>query len=573
LPGLRALPGPRPIIVTLVVYLLMVATAVWWSLLPARPEAGLRQTYQAQPADRAEPIRFEQTTPGIDLTLLDEQPELPGRFFSVRWDGFWYQPATSFVDFYAGGDDRVRILIDGESVIERDADVGMHTTSERVLLHAGVHAVEIVYEQYGGGRHLNIQWAPGGKAPTRLPAVLLFPEQPDRAQLGRLARAYRWRALLPVVLLGPPFLVALLVWGPRVSHRAHTAFRRDAGDASDPDSAVWRVPGLNGIHQHPGWCLLGVVALGIAVRILLAYGSPIAFGYVYDPYHAPVELLYLRGSLPGSPECWQCYHPPVFYYLGLPFYAVGMWVSRQDREVGLGVLALLATVCGASAAYYGYRLLTLFSFGGIALVGGATIVLMAPVLVLSSYGAAADVVLAAVMIAFVYYLTRYQAERAVAPLGVAVIVGLLAGLAMATNYSGLIAIVVAGQLIAVHLALGPSRLRAVRNGLIILGVCLSVGSWKYVDNLDKYDTALFANGSAQEGFGGDSRERFKDRYDFTSFELGEILALTRPDAPDGGITYLPVYGSVWTTLYAQIWGDMSFFTNPTRGGIDRAYVW
>jgi hypothetical protein len=56
------------------------------------------------------------------------------------------------------------------------------------------------------------------------------------------------------------------------------------------------------------------------------------------------------------------------------------------------------------------------------------------------------------------------------------------------------------------------------------------------------------------------------KYEFTTFRLRALIALTRPDAPDGMLTDLPVYRSVWTTLHGLAWGDMGFFTNPTRHG-------
>ena len=56
------------------------------------------------------------------------------------------------------------------------------------------------------------------------------------------------------------------------------------------------------------------------------------------------------------------------------------------------------------------------------------------------------------------------------------------------------------------------------------------------------------------------------QYEFTTFRLGALIALTRPDAPSGMLTDLPVYRSVWTTLHGLAWGDMGFFTNPTRHG-------
>ena len=39
--------------------------------------------------------------------------------------------------------------------------------------------------------------------------------------------------------------------------------------------------------------------------------------------------------------------------------------------------------------------------------------------------------------------------------------------------------------------------------------------------------------------------------------------------PPGHLTDLPFYRSVWTSLHAMAWGDMSFFSDPSRHGFFR----
>jgi hypothetical protein len=107
----------------------------------------------------------------------------------------------------------------------------------------------------------------------------------------------------------------------------------------------------------------------------------------------------------------------------------------------------------------------------------------------------------------------------------------------------------------------------------VLAVCALIGSWKYVDNATTRGTPLFANGSAQSGFRPTLRTRYWHEYDFLSFRLADLLTLTRQDAPVGSLTYAPVYKSVWTTLHGMAWGDMGFFSNSSRGGIEGVYVW
>ena len=47
------------------------------------------------------------------------------------------------------------------------------------------------------------------------------------------------------------------------------------------------------------------------------------------------------------------------------------------------------------------------------------------------------------------------------------------------------------------------------------------------------------------------------------------MALTRNEVPPGYLTDLPFYRSVWTTLHAMAWSDMSFFSDPSRHGFRR----
>lgn len=578
-------------------YALILAASERWFRLPQFHGSGLRQTVVAPPGERAEPIRFQRITPALDFSFLDENPDLARRPFSVQWEGYWYVPETEGVELYAAADGRVLISIEGEPVLKRGADAGPDETSCRLQLPAGFHALAVESEHDGGEPRLSVRWATAGRLPEPLAPTSLFPVRPPSKVRAAVARAHRWRAVRPFLWLGPPIVLAFLLWratiarglrrllrvgsalilavrvrGTRTVQALWAALERRAAVAAS-DADAWRTPGLEWVNQHPVRCLLGVVALAFALRVLLAAGSPVPYGYVYDPYHDPVERLYLSGRLPESPECWQCYHPPLFTLLALPFYAAGMWISGGERDVAFAALATLATVCGVVVAYYGYRLLTLFRFRGLGLVIGAALLLITPVIVLSSYGSEADVVLAAVMVAFLYHLTRYHLDAGAARVRLVVALGVLAGLAMATKYSGLIALVVAGQVTALRLVLGPRRLRAARDGIVILATCLAVGSWKYVDNFEKYGDPLFANGPAQDGFRLGSHERNVGRYDFTSFKMVDLLALTRADAPDGGLTFLPVYRSVWTTLYGQTWSDMGFFSNPTRGGMGLPYVW
>src|SRR4051812_45871017 len=99
-----------------------------------------------------------------------------------------------------------------------------------------------------------------------------------------------------------------------------------------------------GFARYRTGLLRGLAVLAVVLRVLLAWYCPTPFGYVYDYYHEAIELFWEKGPLPIASDCWQCYHPPFFYALGVPFYAAGRWVTASldsSADWGLRSLSLL----------------------------------------------------------------------------------------------------------------------------------------------------------------------------------------------------------------------------------------
>jgi Dolichyl-phosphate-mannose-protein mannosyltransferase len=318
------------------------------------------------------------------------------------------------------------------------------------------------------------------------------------------------------------------------------------------------------IHARAGLCFL--LAAAVILRVLLAFYAPKSFGYVWDYYHQGVVLFYEAGHLPPSKACWQCYHPPLFYLVGLPFYALGRWLFPSSAYLPLRVLSVVSLASATVAAYYNYRLVASFENDRALRLIGVGLILAFPCFFISSYGVEADILLTAIMTAFLYHLSRYCAVAVEQTSRQAGIVGVLAGLAAATKYSGLIAPLAAVVTLLLIARTTTDRARVIRHLIVVCAVCTTIAGWKYVDNLRRYGTPLFANGSAADGFALDSRIGALNRYEFLTFRIRDLLALTSPDAARGQLTALPVYRSVPTTLYGLGWSDMSFFSDASRHG-------
>ncbi|MCC7009506.1 MAG: hypothetical protein IT184_11890 [Acidobacteria bacterium] len=317
--------------------------------------------------------------------------------------------------------------------------------------------------------------------------------------------------------------------------------------------------------------LLGLVAVAAALRITLVVRSPTTYGYVFDFYHQAIQRAYAIGSLPASTDCWACYHPPLLTLIGWPVYALAKrWMDGPGGfdDPALRVVALIALVAASVATYYCYRIFRFFQLSGRELIVATALVLALPCLFISAYGIEADIVLTAILIAFLYYAlvffdhvdgsSRFEAVR----------LGALAGLACDTKYSGLVAPITVMATMLPHVAVTRDRRRLVSRAALFLAVALLVGAGPYVRNYVRYGEIFKANGSAQQGFALEGRPTWR-LYDFGSLRLHELSDLVHGRIPPGHLTDVSFYRSVWTTLHAMAWGDMTMFSDPSRHGFYR----
>ena len=326
------------------------------------------------------------------------------------------------------------------------------------------------------------------------------------------------------------------------------------------------------IRRHQRACLWGLAVLAVALRALLAAGSPTPYGYVFDFYHEAIQKAWALGRLPLSTECWQCYHPPLFTLAGLPLYALGRGIVGGTGgldDPALRFVMAVPLLAGAVTAWYGYRTLRALRFRGSDLLIGTALILAFPCLFISSYGLEADIVLTALMTAFLYHLLRYHSAPDAARTRDLVRLGLLAGLACATKYTGVIAPASFALVAAAWVIRRGDRAVRVRQAAVVLALTVLTGGWKYADNLARFGTPLFANGSAAQGFSLSDRPSFWRYYDFHTLRMSDLVRLAEGRVRPGPLTEVSFYPSVWTTLHAMAWSDMSLFSDPSRHGFYR----
>ena len=161
---------------------------------------------------------------------------------------------------------------------------------------------------------------------------------------------------------------------------------------------------------------------------------------------------------------------------------------------------MLSLLCGGGVVAYTAALVRLFRQRGPFLWIGVAIAAILPCLVISSWGAEADTLQALLMSGFLFHISYAEIARKHRRLEQLGLAGAMAGLALATKYNGLVCVATVVVLVGVRLIVGPRRRARVTEGIAIVAIALTIGSWSYVANWRKYGTPLFANGSAAEGF-------------------------------------------------------------------------
>ena len=98
---------------------LVVALTVLLFVLDARVSERIGLQREVYPDVGFSGIPRVDVSRGISLDFLREDPALSRRFFSVRWNGFWYLPEAGEFELHRAGDDRLDVWVDGERVIRR----------------------------------------------------------------------------------------------------------------------------------------------------------------------------------------------------------------------------------------------------------------------------------------------------------------------------------------------------------------------------------------------------------------------------------------------------------------------
>jgi 4-amino-4-deoxy-L-arabinose transferase-like glycosyltransferase len=309
--------------------------------------------------------------------------------------------------------------------------------------------------------------------------------------------------------------------------------------------------------------LTALILGALATRAALIFFAPRPFGYVWDLYHEGVLTLYDQGRLPCASDCWECYPPPLYFILGVPFYALGKLLSGGTAAGGLRLLASASMLCAGAAAWFCVKTLDLFRPSKPESLLATALVLVFPCLFIGSFAAESDILLTALMSAFFYRLCLYHLKPGSASFREPLVLGVLAGLSALTKYSGLLALPAAGAVMGLRALRGRRPLRAARDFAIAAAAAAAVCGWHYAGNLRSAGRLFLQPPWLSNASSFRSLPQNLARYDFASFKIGEVVDVFRSERP-GVLDGFKVYRSVLSSLYATAWTDMTFFSLPAR---------
>ena len=221
---------------------------------------------------------FTRPVTAIEPDFLDEAPALPGRYFAVTWEGFWYTREALEIRVHADGNDAAAVRIDDVVVLEHAAHGGP-TTSEPIPIDAGLHRFRVYAVLRGENPRLSVRWAAAGARPRAFDPESLFPARPTLEQIATNQRLLLLRWLAAAVWTVPAIIYLLAIGLPVAATLARRGRARLPGLPMRVWSAYTSVAtGCAGDSIPRAGAPRGAVtAAGVLVCVLL-FGFPLFIG-------------------------------------------------------------------------------------------------------------------------------------------------------------------------------------------------------------------------------------------------------------------------------------------------------
>lgn len=282
--------------------------------------------------------------------------------------------------------------------------------------------------------------------------------------------------------------------------------------------------------------------LSAILRLLFCWFNPPE--NAFDDHYEPILLIMQTGATPPKDACFQCYHPPVFY-----------WISAIIGHIALScgmtvphMMKLLQFVCcfyGITTLGLCYLILKKFPFSAFSAAIAFGVICFLPRHIYMSAMNSNDTI-SYLFVAISIYLTVVALERGLAPWRL-VLLSIILTLTVFAKYTALAVLpaVLAGLVWAYRVRLIVSRKQLWLSILATLTLPLLTLAGYMADNVRHYHTPLPWNVSIYDP--SMNRPRDPGGISFLSFKPWEDV--TMPMLAPGKLH------SFWTMIYSGMWFD------------------
>jgi 4-amino-4-deoxy-L-arabinose transferase-like glycosyltransferase len=280
----------------------------------------------------------------------------------------------------------------------------------------------------------------------------------------------------------------------------------------------------------------------ITLRVLLFWSNPP--GNVFDNHYEPIFMIMNSGKIPAKDACWQCYHPPVFYWISAKVGNLAAAMGLQFMHV-LKVLQFMPCLYGiltVGIIYLILRKLPLSDFSR--LIAFGTICFLPRHIYMSAINS--NDTISYLFVALSVYLLMIAIERKLSPF----ILSAASAVITITLFTKYTAYVVLPIVLIVFAVLFYQRLIAPRKKILasfvlvtFLPIVFLSGYW--MSNMKQYGSPLPWN--VQERDPGLDQPHDDPRLDFFSFKPWE--SINTPIIVPGRMH------SFWTLIHSGMWFD------------------
>lgn len=291
-----------------------------------------------------------------------------------------------------------------------------------------------------------------------------------------------------------------------------------------------------------GIIALVLLGLGTGLRLLLFWANPP--DNAYDNHFEPINFIIQYGFIPPKAACWECYHPPLFYYISakIGLILLGFGVSEYHLLKALQFLSSLFGIANLGVIYLVLKRLPISNFSRLITFG--TICFLPVHLYMSAIHSNDTVTY--FFVSLCIYLALVAADKNF-PYSILIILSIVLSLTLLTKYTALVILPTIG-IIFVSAIFRPklvSHKRLFSSLIITMFVPILILGQQVYSNVQSYGKPFPMN----IDFFPKKTDQIPGK-ELSFFTFNPWAAIKTPILSPENVK------SFWTVIYGRMWFDM-----------------